>query len=120
MLGRQHHVGRAKQRVRPGGEHADAVAIRQSAVRIGDRKVHLRAFAAADPVPLHFLERIAPVDGVEVLQQALGVGGDAEHPLAHRLADDREAADFALAVHDFLVGEHGAECSHHQTGASVT
>ncbi len=29
--------------------------------------------------------------------------------MAHRFADDGEAADFALAVHDFLVGEDRAE-----------
>ena len=72
-------------------------------------EIHFRAFAAANPVPLHFLERIAPVNRVEIGQQFLGVGGDAEHPLAHRLADDRKAADFALAVNDFLVGQHRAE-----------
>ena len=43
------------------------------------------------------------------LQQALGVRGDAKHPLAHRFADDGKAAHFAFAVNDFLVGEHGAE-----------
>ena len=105
---RQHHVSRAKQRVGPRGEHADSgIGNRQSA--IGNRKIHFRAFAAANPVPLHFLERIAPVNRVEVVQQFLGVGGDAEHPLAHRLADDGKAADFALAVHDFFVGQHRAE-----------
>ena len=71
--------------------------------------MHFRAFAAADPVPLHFLERIGPIDRVEIVEQALGVGGDAQHPLAHRFADDRKAADFAFAVDDFFVGEHGAE-----------
>ena len=120
VLGRQHHVGGAEQRVRPGGEDADACVAARRSAPIRNCKVHLRAFAAADPVPLHFLERIAPVDGVEVLQQPLGVGGDAQHPLAHRLADDREAADLALAVHDLLVGQHGAELLAPPDRASVT
>ena len=74
-----------------------------------DLKIHLRSFAPPNPVPLHFLERIAPVNRVEIGKQLFGVGGDAEHPLAHRLADDGKAADFAFAIHDFLVGQHGAE-----------
>ena len=72
-------------------------------------KFHLRPFAPPNPVPLHFLERIAPVNRVEIGQQFLGVGGDAEHPLAHRLADDGKSADFAFAVHDFFVGENCAK-----------
>ena len=72
-------------------------------------KLHLRAFAAADPVALHFLEGLAPVDLLQALQQALGVGGDAQHPLAHRPAHDGKAAHLAPAIHDLLVGEDGAE-----------
>ena len=30
-------------------------------------KIHFRAFAAANPVTLHFLKRIRPVNRVEVL-----------------------------------------------------
>ena len=67
------------------------------------------AFGAADPVSLHFLEGVGPVDGVEVVEEALGVGGDAEHPLAHRFANDGETADFAFAIDHFFVGEDGAE-----------
>ena len=52
---------------------------------------------------------MAPVDAVEIVEQFLGVGGDTEHPLAHRTTDDRKATHFALAVDDFFVGEHGAE-----------
>ena len=75
----------------------------------GNLKIHFRAFAAADPVSLHFLERIAPVNRIEIGQQFFGVGGDAEHPLAHGLADDGKAADFAFAINDFLIGQNGAE-----------
>ena len=42
-------------------------------------------------------------------EEAFGVGGDAEHPLAHGAALDGEAADLALAVDDLFVGEDGAE-----------
>ena len=103
MFGREHHVSRAKERVGPRGEHGN------SEFGIRNSEFHLRPFAAADPVSLHLFERMAPFDRVEVVQQPLGVSGDAEHPLAHRLADDREVADFALSFDDFLVREQRAK-----------
>ncbi|OQB93057.1 MAG: hypothetical protein BWX84_00692 [Verrucomicrobia bacterium ADurb.Bin118] len=75
----------------------------------GNRKIHLRPFAAPNPVPLHFLERIAPVNRIEVLEQTPRIGGDAQHPLTHRLADDGMAANFALAIHNFFIRQHRAE-----------
>ena len=69
----------------------------------------LRPFAAPDPVALQQLEALRPVEAVEFVDQALGIGGDAQHPLAHRARYDRKAADLALAVDDFFVGQHGAE-----------
>ena len=46
------------------------------------REIDLGPLAPADPVALHLLDRRGPVDVVEVLEQALGVGGDPQHPLA--------------------------------------
>src|SRR5206468_2295040 len=60
-------------------------------------------------VSLHFLERVTPVDALEIAQQPLRVSGDAEHPLTHRFADHRVAADFALALNDFFVSQDSAE-----------
>ena len=103
MLGRQHHVGRAEQRVRTGREHPEI------AVHAVEREVHLGADRAADPVLLHLPGAGRPVHPLEVLEQAVGVGGDLEHPLAHRPAHHVEAADLALAVDDLLVGQHRAQ-----------
>src|SRR5213592_1054819 len=52
---------------------------------------------------------MSPLNRVEVLEQPLRVSGDAQHPLAHRFADHREIADFALTIGDLLIGEDGAE-----------
>jgi hypothetical protein len=71
VLRRQHAVGRAEQRVRPRGEHGE----RSPAAR-RRRRIDVRALAAADPVALHRLDALGPVEFVEVLEQALGVGGD--------------------------------------------
>ncbi len=56
-----------------------------------------------------------PLDAVEVVDQAVGVGGDAHHPLRQRALEHREVADLAATVGgDLLVGQHGA-----QAGAPV-
>ena len=120
MLGRQHHVGCAEERVGPGREDADHVGAgvlgpdaRAPAglrpVAGVDREIDLGPLAAADPVALHVLDRARPVDVFEVVEQPLGVGGDAQHPLGQRHADDRVPAALALAVDDFLVRQHGAQ-----------
>ena len=103
MFGRQHHVSGAEERVRAGGKDADFL------VGTGDLEIDFGAFGAADPVALHLLEGVAPINGIEVLEETLGIGGDAQHPLAHRLAHDREAAHFALAVDHFLIGQNRAQ-----------
>ena len=103
VFGGQHHVGGPKQRVRPGGENGDLKS------RIGHGKGNLGAFAPPNPVPLHFLERMAPVDALEIPQQSLGVGRDPQHPLAHRPAHDRIIPDLASAIDDFFVGQDSAQ-----------
>ena len=99
MLRREDHVGRAEQRVRPRREHADRFA--------ADGEIDFRAFALADPVALHFLDALGPVEAVEVRQQPLGVRGDLEHPLAHRAALHAEALRAPFL--DLFVRQHGAE-----------
>ena len=103
VLGCEHHVGGAEQRVRASGEDPDR------ALDAGEREIHLGPDRAADPVLLHLERAVRPVDQLQVLEQPIGVSRDLEHPLAHRPADDGEVADLALAVDDLLVGQHGAE-----------
>ena len=104
MFGRQHAVGGPEQRVRPGREHGEAP------VAAGDRHPDLGAVRLADPVALHLLDVLGPVDLVEVVQEPLGVGGDAEHPLPHRPPFDRVAGVDVGAVLDLFVGQHRAQC----------
>lgn len=104
MLRRQHQERRAEQRVGPRREHAHLRA--RQVVHV---EVHLGTFTLADPLALHRLQRLGPVDLIEVLEQALGVLGDLQHPLAQRSPFARMVATFALAVDDLVVAEHGAE-----------
>jgi hypothetical protein len=96
-------IGGAEQRVGARREHLDLLR------RALDVERDPRAHRAADPVALHLLDRLGPVDEVEVLDEAVGVGGDPQHPLPHRPPLDRVAAALALAVDHLLVREHGAE-----------
>ena len=108
VLGRQHHVGRAEQGVGTRGEDADDVALL-------DREVDVRAPRAADPVALHQLDRLRPVQRVQVLDQPVPVRGDPHHPLLQVALEDREVAALAAPVRgDLLVGQHRA-----QAGAPV-
>ncbi len=104
MLGGQDQVGRAGQRVRPGGERLDP----QLAAGHGERD-H-RAVAGADPVALLLLDRLGPVEPVQVVEQPLRVGRDPQHPLPQRPPVDRVVADVAAPVGgDLLVGQHRAQ-----------
>ena len=95
----EHHVGRAKERVGTGRENGD--------VFVGNAKDHLGPFAAADPVFLKQLDAFRPIKAIELIDQALGVLRDAQHPLAQRAALDGVA--FGFPLFDLLIGEHRAE-----------
>ena len=91
MLRRQHHEGRAPQRVGPRGEYLN----RRARFR---HECDLRAIAAPNPVRLHHFHRLRPVDLFQVGQQLFTVVGDAELPLVQVFLDDRRVAAFAVAV----------------------
>ena len=102
MLGGQHHERRAEQGVGAGGEHLDGPG------RGGEPD--RGSLRPTDPVALHDLDRLGPVQPVEVVDQAVGVGGDAHHPLAHVPLEDGEVADVGAAVGgDLLVGQDRAQ-----------
>ena len=100
MLRGEDTVGSAEQGVAAGGEDGELVIVSV------DREIDLGADRTADPVALHFLGAFRPVDFLETFEQAVSIGYDVDDPLTHVLADDREAAAFALAVDDFIVGEN--------------
>ena len=104
MLGRDHHVGCAEQGVGPGGEH------REDLVAAGHREVDQRTLGAADPVTLHGLDLVGPVQVGEVVKQPVRVGGDAHHPLPEVGLEHGEVATLGAAVGGhLLVRQHRAE-----------
>ena len=102
-LRRHNHIRRTEQRVRSRGENGDLD------VEILDAEKHLGTLRAADPISLHLLERVAPVDVIEIIEQTLRVLGDSQLPLLHRTTNDRETANLAYAILDLFVGQNGTE-----------
>ena len=105
VLRREDHIRHAEERIAAGGVNGERVAERRT-------KGELRALAAADPVALLGLYAGDEVHIVQIVDQAVGVFCDGEHPLALLAADDRAAAALAHAVHNFLVRKHAlAACA---------
>ena len=96
MLRRNDHVCRAEEGVRTGGVDGNGISG-------SGAEVHLCAGRTAYPVLLRHLHAVNIVDKVKVVDQALSVRGDPEHPLALDLAHDLAAAALASAAHYLLV-----------------
>ena len=101
-LGRQHHEGDAEDRVGTRGEDGHVVGL----FAVGDFEDNLGTLAAANPVALHLLEGVGPLEAVQFVEQALGVGRHAQLPLFHLFLFHREAAADREALLDFVVGQH--------------
>ena len=94
--------GYAVKRVEPGRKDVD--------VRIEsfDAKSECGAFTAADPVALHRPRAFGPAgELIEALQQAVGIGRNAQEPLRQVAPFDEMLATPAAPIDDLLVGEHG-------------
>ncbi len=103
VLGGQHDIGHAEGGVGPGGEHVDG----QTVLPL-DGQREGRPFGTADPVALHGLDPLGPLQVVQGIQQFVGIGGDAEEPLLQLPLLDQIAGAFAGAVgQDLFVGQHG-------------
>ena len=115
VLGGHHHEGGAEEGVGAGGVDAQRRVLLVALDGPGHGEGHLGALGAADPVALHELDLLGPVHGVQVLGEAVAVGGDAHHPLAQVALEDRVVAPLGAALGgDLLVGQHRA-----QAGAPV-
>ena len=101
VLRREDEERRAEQRVGACGE--DRIVDPQLLAA----ECHLGALGAADPVALHRLDVLGPLDRVEVVEQAVGVVGDPELPLLELLGLDLRAAALATTVDHLLVGQNG-------------
>jgi len=97
VLGREDHVGCAEKRVWTGCIDFE------SRIMPIDLKDHRGTFGLADPVALHELDRLRPVELVEIFEETICIGSDFQNPLANSLADDFCAAAVAVAVFNLFV-----------------
>ena len=101
VLGRQHEERRPEERVRARREHRDVH------LQLVDPEDHLGALGTADPVPLHGQHVLGPgLEQAHLVEEAVGVVGDAEEPLLQVPALDLGAAALAPPVDHLLVREH--------------
>ncbi len=107
-LGSQYHECNAENSVCTSREDGEFD------VAVFDGELHFRSFGASYPVALCLLYAVAPLHGVESVEQTLRVCRCAQAPLLHLLLHHGVAAAFAHAVHHLVVGEHRA-----QSGAPV-
>ena len=107
MLRGQHKVGRPKKGIRP------CRVDRNFCLGVLDRKNDLRALALTDPVPLHLLEGLGPLQKIQILEEALRIRSDLQHPLAHGPSLHRMTAAFGAGSfrcrQNFLVGQNRPE-----------
>ena len=99
VLRRDDHVRRAEERISAGGIDGDVVTDVGLERDLGTR-------GAADPVALLGLDALDVIHIVQIVDQALGVLRNGEHPLAFLLAHNLAAAALADTVDDLFVGEH--------------
>ena len=98
MLGSKHHVGRSEESIGTSSEDGDVIAL--------DIEDDLGTFRAADPIALEGFDRLRPIEWFELVDETLGVFGNAKHPLPQRTALDGFAFVFPLL--DLFVGQDGA------------
>ena len=102
MLGSEHAVGRSPQRVGSRGED------QQRFIGAIDGECDFGSLRAADPVALHRLDAVRPVELLQIFQQAVGICRYLQHPLPHQPLFHGIAGLDILAVLHLLVGEHGS------------
>lgn len=106
MFRRDHGERGAEQGVGTGGVDLHVF----DAVRGFDLEMHGSAVGFADPISLHELDLLRPVDAIKIFDQTVAVCGDAHGPLAQLALEHREVTAFGLAFGgDLLVGEHRAQ-----------
>ncbi len=104
VLRRHHGVGHPEARVGARREDPQDPVLARVA---DDLEVEFDPFGAPDPVALHGLDTLGPVDVVEGVEQLLHVAGGAQEPLLELALDDQVARALAGAVgQHLLVGQH--------------
>src|SRR4030095_6150175 len=103
MFRREHQKCTAVKRVGSGSENANLL------IHVLNFEIDLRAFASADPVALEQFDSFWPIKSREFVEQSLRVRSNTQQPLPHWSTYDREPANFAFPIHNFLVSQDCAQ-----------
>ena len=105
----QNHEGYTKHCIGTGGEDGElhVAVLSQNSTSVPSR--------TANPVLLGFLDTIAPLDGLQSVEQSLRVSRCSQAPLLHLLLDDRITATLTYAVYHLVVGKHSTTPGHQLT-----
>ena len=101
VLGSQNHEGSAVEGVGTGGIDGNHV------VGTVNLEVDLGTIALSDPVRLHLLNLLRPLQLIQIIQKTICVIGNSQHPLFQVLLGHVGAAPLTLAVDHFLIGQSG-------------
>src|SRR5688572_4061233 len=102
MLGSQHHIRRAEKRIRARGENLQRMLRTVRSYRL---KCDFCSVRTANPVGLHGLDLVRPVEFLKTIEEALRVLRNTQHPLMHFFPCDLRPATFASAADHVLVGD---------------
>ena len=99
----QNHEGYTKHSIGTGGEDGELH------VAVLYREYYLCTLRTANPVLLGFLDTVAPLDGLQTVEQTLRVSRSSQTPLLHLLLDDRITATLTYAVYHLVVGKYSTQ-----------
>ena len=106
----KHHEGDSEHGISTCSEYGHIMLL----VPVVALEYGFAAVGFADPVALHLLEGIGPVNPFKSFEEPSGISRNPELPLLHHLLLNRKTTAYGQAVLDFVVGEHGS-----QAGAPV-
>src|SRR5690554_8099864 len=104
MTGGDRYIGYAHQCIGAGGVDRQMLCL--TAITRLDIKTEFNALRLADPVALHGLDLLGPLDLVEIGEQLLGIVSDLEEPQRDFLALHQSTGTPATAFDDLLIGQY--------------
>ena len=70
-------------------------------------KFQFRPFALSNPIPLHQLDRLWPVDVIQTFQEPIRIVSDLEKPLRQKFLHDFGITSMTAAIYHLLIFQHG-------------
>ena len=114
MLGSNHHEGNTENRIGTGRKDLQLLVMTHQV------EEDLCTYRATDPVALNLLQRVTPLEALQAVQHALGIGCHAQQPLLHALLLYGVTATHRKAILHLVVGQYRAQLRtpvYHRVGA---